>query len=73
MIELGMTTLERMDEYHMAKKVLMADVNGGRMPGRPRLGLMDYVKVALGSRGIEVEAARQCAKHRMEWRTQVHS
>ena len=29
---------------------------------------MDGVKVALGSRGMTVEDARQCAKDRKEWR-----
>ena len=33
---------------------------------------MDGVKVALGSRGMTVEAARQCAKHRLEWRVLVN-
>ena len=35
--------VERMDEYHMARRVLMSDVNGGRERGRPRLGWMDGV------------------------------
>ena len=43
-------------------RVLMAEVSGGRVRGRPRLGWMDGVKVALGNRGMTVEAARQCAK-----------
>ena len=59
--------VERMDEYRMARKVLMVEVIGGRVPGRPRLGLMDGVKVAIGNRGMTVEAARQCAKDRKEW------
>ena len=33
---------------------------------------MDGVKVALGNRGITVEAARQCAKDRKEWIALVH-
>ena len=33
---------------------------------------MDGVKVALGKRGMKVEAARQCAKDRKEWRALVH-
>ena len=40
----------------------MAEVSGGRVRGRPRLGWMDGVKVALDNRGITVEAARQCEK-----------
>ena len=48
--------VERMDEYRMARRVLMAEVSLGRVRGRPRLGWMDGVKVALGSRGMTVEA-----------------
>ena len=53
-----------MDEYRMARRVLMAEVSGGRVRGRPRLGWTDGVKVALCNRGMTVEAARQCAKDR---------
>ena len=44
-------------EYRMARRVLIAEVRGGRVGGRSRLGWMDGVKVALGNRGITVEAA----------------
>ena len=54
------------------RRVLMAEVSRGRVRGRPRLGWMDGVKVALGNRGMTVEAARQCAKDRKEWRSLVH-
>ena len=64
--------VERMDEYRMARRVLMAEVSRGRVRGRPRLGWMDGVKVALGNRGITMEAARQSAKDRKEWRALVH-
>ena len=30
--------VESMDEYRMARRVLMAEVNGGRVRGRPSLG-----------------------------------
>ena len=60
--------VERMDEYLMTRRVLMADVSGMRVRGRPRLGWLDGVKVALGNRGMTVEVARQCAKDRKEWR-----
>ena len=50
--------VERIDEYRMAIRVLMADVSGGRVLGRPRLGWMDGVKMALGSRGMTVEWRR---------------
>ena len=46
--------------------MLMAEVNGGRVRGRPRLGWMDGVKVALNNRVMMVEAACQCAKDRKE-------
>ena len=56
----------------MARRVLMAEVSGGRVRGRPRLGWMDGVKVALGNRGMTVEAAPQCAKDRKGFRALVH-
>ena len=64
--------VERMDEYRMARRVFMAEVSGGRVRGRPRLGWMDGVKVALGNRGMAVEAARHCVKDRREWRALAH-
>ena len=51
--------VERMDDYRMARRVVMAEVCGGRVRGRPRLGSMDGVKLASGNRGMTVEAARQ--------------
>ena len=63
--------VERMDEYRMARKVLMAEVSGGWVRGSPRLAWMYGVKVALGNRGMTVEAARQCAKYRKAWRALV--
>ena len=33
---------------------------------------MDGVKLALGNRGMMVEAAPQCAKDQKEWRALVH-
>ena len=38
----------------------MAEVSGGRVRSRPRVGWMDGVKVALGNRGMMVKAAPQC-------------
>ena len=64
--------VERMDEYRMAIRVLMAEVSGRRVRGRPRLGWMDGVKVALGNIGMTVEAVRQCAKDRKQLRALVH-
>ena len=36
--------VERMDDYRMARRVLMAEVSGGRVRERPRLGWMDGVR-----------------------------
>ena len=41
--------VERMNEYRMARRVLMEEVSGGRVRGRPRYGGMDGVKVALSN------------------------
>ena len=54
--------VERMDDYRMARRVLMVKISGGRVRGIPRLGWMDGVKVALGNRGMTVEAMRQCVE-----------
>ena len=47
-----------MDEYRIARRVLMPEVSAGLVRGRPRLGWMDGVKVAMGNRGMTVEAGR---------------
>ena len=49
--------VERMYEYRMARRVLKTEVSGGRVRADSRLGWMDGVKVALGNRGMTVEAA----------------
>ena len=41
--------VERMDEFCIARRVMMSKVSGGRVRGRPRLGCMNDVKVALGN------------------------
>ena len=50
----------------------MAEVSGGLVQSRPRLGLMDGMKVALCSRGMMVKSARQFVKDRKECRAVVH-
>ena len=62
-----------MNEYRMARRVLMAEVSGGRVRERPWLDWVDGMKVALGNRGMMVEAARQCTKDRKEWRALGHT
>ena len=64
--------VKRMDEYRLARGVLMAEVSGGRVRGKPRLGWVDGVQAALGNRGMTVEAARQCEKDLKVWRAPVH-
>ena len=54
--------VERMGEYRMARRVLMVEVSGGRVWGRPKLGWMDGVKVAMDSRGMAGDDAYHCAK-----------
>ena len=54
--------VERMDEHRMARRVMMAVVSVGRARGRPRLGWMDGVKVALGNRGMTVKAGVNAQK-----------
>ena len=56
-----------MDEYRMARRVLMAEVSGGRARGRPRLSWMDGLKVALGNRGMILEAARMIGESGEPW------
>ena len=55
--------MDKMDKYHMARRVLMAEVGGWRVPGRPRVGCMDGVKVVLRCIGMTVESMRYCSKY----------
>ena len=55
----------------MGRRVLIADVSGGRIWGNLSLGWMAGVMVALGDRGMMVEAAQQYEKDRKEWRALV--
>ena len=54
--------MERMDECHMPRRVLMADASEGRVWSTAIYVWMDGVKVAFGSRRMTVNAARQCTK-----------
>ena len=64
--------IERMNEYHMTRRVLVVEVSGGWVWGRLRLGWMDGVKSLLGVRGMMVVAAWQCTRDNKEWRALVH-
>ena len=61
-----------MDGYRTARRVLMAEVGGGRVRSRPMLGWVDGVKVALANRGMIMEAERQYSEDIKEWRAVVH-
>ena len=54
-------------EVRMASRVLMAEVSGKQVRGRPRIGWMDCIKVALGSRGMTVETARKMGSGEEPW------
>ena len=63
--------VERINEFRMIRRVVMADVSGGRVWGRPGLGWMDGVKVALGSRRMIFKVVPQSVKDKKEWRALV--
>ena len=48
-----------MGEKRVVRRVLMAEVNGGRVRGRQRLSWIDGVNVALGNRGMTLEADKE--------------
>ena len=51
----------------MPRRMLMADVSGGRLRRRPTLGSMDDdVKVALGNRGMTVHGGWSSMRERAE-------
>ena len=56
--------VESMNEYHMVGRVLMVEVSGLRVRGRPMLGLMDGVKVSLSNRGMTVHGGCAPARER---------
>ena len=51
----------------MSRRVLMAEVSEGWVRGRQRLSWMDGVKVALGNKGMTVEAERKIQKSGEQW------
>ena len=48
-----------MSPIYMAIRVMLAEISGERPRGRPRLGWMAGVTMALGSRLMMMEAERQ--------------
>ena len=67
----GFEHVKRLDEYRMARRVLMAEGSGRRVRGKPMIGWMDDLKVAFGNRGMTVEA-QQCEKDSKDYRVLVH-
>ena len=65
--------VRRIDEKHMAKKVMILDVEGNRSIVRPRLGWMEGVNRALGERHMSVKQGRQTALDRRRWEVIVRS
>ena len=63
--------VERMDNERLLKRVMNAGVDGRGARGRPRVGWMDGVKVALNKRGMDVDEAKERARNRNEWRAIV--
>ena len=63
--------VERMNEYRMTRRVLIADVSGGPVRGIPRLGWMDSVKVAFqaaeGRRWRLFDYARKIGRSGESW------
>ena len=66
--------VERMDEYRMARRVLMS--HGGSMwkagTRETEVRLDGWCEGGLGNRGMMMEAARQCSKDLKEWIALVH-
>ena len=57
--------VERMDEGRLARRVMMAEVSGGRVQGRPRFGWME------GGLEQQGDDGGGCARDRNEWRALV--
>ena len=58
--------VEKMDEYRMARRVLMAEVSVGRVRVRPRLDWMDGLKVDLQQRNVGGSCASMERSERVE-------
>ena len=65
--------VERMDEERMAKKVMISNVEGNTCKGRPRLGWMDGVRMALGKRGMSMEHGKLNTLDGRRWELIVSS
>ena len=59
--------MERMNEERLVKQVFLSSVEGRSLRGRPRMGWLDGVKIAVGERGLSLEQARTSALDRSAW------
>ena len=48
-------------------------VRGVRVRGKPRLGWIDGVKLALGNSAMTMKASGKCSKYGMAWRALVYN
>ena len=65
--------VERMDEYRMARRGLMAELSGRRVRGRPRLGWMDgWCEGCLGQQRNDGIGGASMQERRKDWRALVH-
>ena len=67
--------VERMDEYHMDRRVLMAAVCEGRVRGRPMLGsnpLDGWCESGLGKQRNDGGGCATMREKEKEWRALVH-
>ena len=54
--------VERMDEYHKTRTVLVAAVSEGMVQDRPRLGWIEDVNMVSFCRGMTMEVARKIGR-----------
>ena len=59
--------VERMDQFRIARRVLMAEVSGGRVRGRPEVRLEGWCEDGLWQQGYHREAARKIGKSGEPW------
>ena len=60
--------MERMEKDQLVKRMIGSDARGVKLTGRPRMGLMNYIKRALNERGVFVEQGRMIMHDRGQWR-----
>ena len=64
--------VERMDDYRMARSVLMAEVSGGRVRRETEVRLDGWSEGGIRQQTNDGGGYAECAKDRKEWRSLVH-